>query len=144
MSALAPMNRFAASFQGSHLVADGGNNPGASAAHGAVLRALKHIDVVLPPEVVDIEGQHRVSRYDERVHAADDLRLPPPPGGSLRGEQLFQATQRALGQFETHARSPVSVDPDSLAAEGRMMALLGGIDRLKLEIRQRAERGLVA
>ncbi len=116
----------------------------AAPSGAAVLKALQHVDVVLAPEHVDVVAHHRASPLNERPHAADDLRLPPPPGTHHRGGALMQATQRALTQFSSHRTHAVSVRPEALVAEGRMMALLDGIDRLKLQIRERAARESMA
>lgn len=144
MTVSAALQRFSA-MQGAELAAHEAPLGHAAAPSGAaVLKALQHVDVVLAPEHVDIVGQHRASPLNENPHAADDLRLPPPPTTHRNGGTLVQATQRALTQFSSHRTQAVSVQPDALVAEGRMMALLEGIDRLKLQIRERAARETMA
>jgi hypothetical protein len=143
MSALA-VQRFSASFQGSHLATERGQAAGTEQPGIAQLKALQHVDVTLAPEHLDFEGRMRANPFGDTGRRPDDLRLPPPPQPTLDGPAMMQATRRTLTQFQSQATKPVSVDADALRAEGRMMAVLGGIDRLKLEIQARAEQGVLA
>lgn len=104
------------------------------------LRALQHVDIVLTPEEVDLEGRMRRGRFSEATSHSDDLRLPPPPRPRGAGTSLAQAAARPVAQFESKASQPVGVDAATLVAEGRMMTLLAGIGRLQATIDQQRQK----
>ncbi len=142
MSAVA-VNRFSAAFQGSNLATEQGPTAGTEQPGIAQLKALQQVDIALAPEHIDFEGRMRANPFASSG-SPDDLRLPPPPQPALDGPAMMQATSRAMAQFQSQSTKPVSMDREALLAEGRMMAVLGGIDRLKVEIQTRAEQGVLA
>lgn len=104
----------------------------------AQARALRPRGEAIRPEHVDLVRTSPDSVFAEAAPHADDLRLPPPPEVSPSGPALQRATLRAVDRYRSSAPPPPGADPAALQAEGRMMALLDGIDRLKLEIADRA------
>jgi len=134
LAPLAPRNGHAV------IADDPARRPGVEQPGVAQLKALQRVDMALAPEQVDLEGRFRAGRFADLSGSGDDLRLPPPPRPATDGAEIMRATGRTLERFGAQAAQPVGAEAEALVAEGRMMALLGGIDQLKLEIRSRAER----
>lgn len=106
----------------------------------AEIAALNQVDVALPPEQLDLGALEAAGRLLEARSHTDDLRLPPPPVQARDGSALFAALTRAVDTFQAKAHQPVAASEAAVLAEGRMMSLFRGLQKLQLEIHDLREQ----
>lgn len=104
--------------------------------HPAELQALREIDVVALPELLELAP----TSLEAKPAAADRLRLPPPPVRAHEGQALFTSMGRAVECFDRTQKQPVSSPEAAVLAEAKMIGLIRGIHGLEQEIRQEIAR----
>jgi len=102
--------------------------------------SIDELNALRDLEIVDVSPLSGMGRAVAPPASADHLRLPPPPRRAATGYALYVALGRALERFDHTFRLPVAASREAVAAEARMMTLLGGIHGIERDIRQEISR----